>query len=47
MTDCNRRAFLAIAGAAALPWPAFAAAPRSSPIIVNALELPRPRSGTG
>ena len=37
MSDYDRRVFLAMAGAAAVPWPAFAAAPRSSPIIVNAL----------
>ena len=36
MSDCNRRLFLAMAGAAAVPWPAFAAAP-ANPIIVNAL----------
>jgi membrane dipeptidase len=37
MSDYDRRVFLAMAGAAALPWPAFAVTPRSSPIIVNAL----------
>jgi membrane dipeptidase len=37
MTGLDRRAFLAMAGAAAIPWPALAQAPRRDMIVVNAL----------